>query len=253
MKENSLNRVADLTLLFWIIKILSTTVGETAADFINVDLGLGLVSTTLVMGIVTIIIVLWNVKQKRYYVPSYWSLIIMMSIEGTLITDFLVDRLDVSLLTLDITFTFIMIFFFIVWYGKEKTLSIHKINNNVREGFYWIIVLTAFAVGTAYGDSISEYLGVGYLKSVILFGSVFLTISLLYLAKRINNVIAFWIAFVITRPLGASLGDLLVQGRQDGGLGVNIALVNVGFFGIILAATWYLLRQQGRQIETVNY
>ena len=229
MKKEFINRVASLGVLFWIIKIFSTTVGETAADYISVNLNLGLSKTTILMGVITILVVIWNFRQKRYFPPSYWLLIVMMSIEGTLITDFLVDNLGVSLLTLDVIFTIAMTLVFLLWYKKEKALSIHSINNDTRERFYWIIVLTTFALGTGIGDTVSEYLNVGYFYSLIIFGSVFVLAGVLYYTKTINAVLAFWMAFIVTRPIGASLGDLFIQTPKDGGLGISIMTINIIF------------------------
>jgi uncharacterized membrane-anchored protein len=240
MKKELVNRVASLGVLFWVIKIFSTTVGETAADYVSVNLNLGLVKTTILMGVITLLITYWNFKQKKYFAPAYWSLIVMMSIEGTLITDFLVEQLNVSILILDVGFTIAMAFLFFIWYKKEHTLSIHEINNDTREKFYWIIVLTTFALGTGVGDTISEYLNFGYLNSLILFGSIFILSGILYYYKIIHGVLAFWIAFIVTRPIGASLGDLLIQLPKDGGLGISVAIINIVFFLVIIASVVYL-------------
>lgn len=240
MREELINRVARLGILFWVIKIFSTTVGETAADYVSVNLKLGLPLTTILMGVLTVIVVIWNFMQKKYYPPSYWLLIVMMSIEGTLITDFLVDNLGVSLLILDVIFTVAMVVVFILWYKKEKSLSIHSINNDARERFYWIIVLTTFALGTGVGDTVSEYLNVGYLYSLFIFGGIFILAGILYYTKIINAVLAFWIAFIVTRPIGASLGDLFIQAPKDGGLGISITIINIIFFVVIIAAVVYL-------------
>lgn len=240
MKNDALNRVATLGILFWVIKIVSTTVGETAADFIAVNMNLGLVCTTILMGITTIAVIFWNFKQKKYFPPSYWALIVMMSMEGTLITDLIVDQFGVSLLILEVIFSIAMIAVFYIWYKKEKTLSIHDINNDNREKFYWIIVLTTFALGTGVGDTVSEFLNVGYLYSLIIFGAVFILAGILNYTKLISGTLAFWIAFIVTRPIGASLGDLLIQAPKDGGLGISVALINVVFFVIIITSVIFL-------------
>lgn len=240
MKRELINRVASLGILFWIIKILSTTVGETAADFVSVNLKFGLSVTAILMGAITILVAIWNFKQKKYYPPAYWSLIVMMSIEGTLITDFLVDQLNVSLLTLDVLFTIAMLLVFYFWYKKEHTLSIHDINNDNREKFYWIIVLTTFALGTGVGDTVSEYLSVGYFHSFIIFGSIFILAGVLRYFQIISAVLAFWIAFIVTRPIGSSLGDLFIQAPKDGGLGIGIGIINIAFFSVIIASVLYL-------------
>ncbi|MBC7654436.1 MAG: hypothetical protein H7098_08180 [Oligoflexus sp.] len=248
MKKEFINRVASLGLLFWMIKIFSTTVGETAADYVSVNLNLGLILTTILMGVITIGVFFWNFKQKKYFPPSYWLLIVMMSIEGTLITDFLVEQLNVSLLILDVIFAIAMGLVFYFWYKKEHSLSIHSINNDSRETFYWVIVLTTFALGTGVGDTISEYLNFGYLNSLILFGSIFILAGALNYFKIINGVLAFWIAFIVTRPIGASLGDLLIQEPKDGGMGVSITIVNILFLVIIISLVVYLTFKEREKI-----
>lgn len=240
MKLEHVNRVASLGILFWIVKIFSTTVGETAADYVAVDLNLGLILTTVLMGVVTIIATYWNFKQKKYYPPAYWFLIVMMSIEGTLITDIFVDTLNISLPVLDVVFTLAMMLLFYFWYKKEHTLSIHSINNNTREIFYWFIVLTTFALGTGIGDTVSEYLNFGYLNSLLLFGAIFVSAGILNYLNIINGTLAFWIAFIVTRPIGASLGDLFIQTPKDGGLGISAGTINMVFFIVIIASVTYL-------------
>lgn len=253
MGNTTINRVASLGLLFWLIKILSTTVGETAADYVSVNLNLGLTITAVVMGAITIGATIWNFKQKNYYPPAYWLLIVMMSIEGTLITDLLVEKLGVSLLTLDVIFAIAMALLFFVWYKKEHTLSIHDINNDTREKFYWIIVLTTFALGTGVGDTVSEYWSFGYLHSLLLFGSIFILAGIFYYFKIISGVLAFWIAFIVTRPIGASLGDLFIQEPKDGGLGLSIGLINIVFFIVIIGAVVYLtIHSKGRNTKNIS-
>ncbi|MBF8456188.1 hypothetical protein IV494_03245 [Kaistella sp. G5-32] len=253
MGNTTINRVASLGLLFWLIKILSTTVGETAADYVSVNLNFGLTVTAIVMGAITIGATIWNFKQKDYYPPTYWLLIVMMSIEGTLITDLLVEKLGVSLLTLDVIFAIAMAQLFFVWHKKEHTLSIHDINNDTREKFYWIIVLTTFALGTGVGDTVSEYWSFGYLHSLILFGTIFILAGIFYYFKIISGVLAFWIAFIVTRPIGASLGDLFIQEPKDGGLGLSIGLINIVFFIIIIGAVAYLtIESKKRNKENIS-
>lgn len=250
MNKELLNRVASLGILFWVVKIVSTTVGETAADYVSVNLNLGLSYTMVLMGVITLLVVIWNFRQKRYFPPSYWSLIVMMSIEGTLITDLLVESTGVSLLVLDVVFALAMALVFALWYKKERTLSIHEINNDSREKFYWIIVLTTFALGTGVGDTVSEFLSVGYLYSLIIFGAIFILAGVLYYFKTISSVLAFWIAFIVTRPIGASLGDLLIQDPKVGGLGISTAVVNVVFFVVIIASVAYLTVRQSQEGST---
>jgi uncharacterized membrane-anchored protein len=163
-----------------------------------------------------------------------------MSIEGTLITDILVDDFNISLITLDIVFTIAMALGFFIWYKTEGTLSIHKITNNKREVFYWLIVLITFALGTGIGDTVSEHLNFGYSNSLMLFGAIFLIAGALFYAKILDGITAFWIAFIVTRPIGASLGDLFIQSPADGGMGISAGSINITFFTIILIVVSYL-------------
>lgn len=237
---HQVNRVAGLTLFFWVVKILSTTVGETAADFIAVDMNIGLIGTTLLMGVITIAAIFWNFRQKKYFAPAYWLLIVMMSIEGTLITDILVDDYSVSLIVLDIIFSIMLLAGFYLWNKEEGTLSIHEITNTTRETFYWLIVLITFALGTGVGDTVSELFEFGYLNSLMLFGAIFVVAGGLFYAKILDAVTAFWIGFIVTRPIGASLGDLFIQAPADGGMGISAGTINVIFFVIIIAIVAYL-------------
>ena len=239
-EKTLLNRVPEITFLFWLIKILSTSVGETGADYLSETLGLGLTITSCIMGALLIISLVFQFKMKRYVPASYWLVVILMSIEGTLITDKLVDDWGVSLISTTVVFSIAIVAGFLVWYRSEKTLSIHSINTGKREIFYWIIILMAFALGTAGGDLIAEELEFGYGMSLLIWGSVIAVVALAFNKFKLNNVPAFWLAFIATRPLGASLGDLLTQTPEDGGLGVNGTLINICFGMIILGLIAYL-------------
>ena len=160
-KMNSLKkgllRVPEVTMIFWIIKILATTVGETGADFMAFNLGLGMPTVAVMMSVIMTALLILQFRKIKIYSPvNYWSIVILMSIIGTLITDILVDNFGVSLVALTIVFTITMILGFIVWYKSEKTLSIHSIDTAKREAYYWVIILLAFALGTGVGDLISE-------------------------------------------------------------------------------------------------
>jgi uncharacterized membrane-anchored protein len=239
-------RVPEVTLIFWIIKILSTTVGETAADFLSTGLGFGMPLVALIIGsIMAFLLFLQFSKIKRYEPVNYWSIVVLMSIVGTLITDILVDKMGISDLTLSIVFTITMIAGFLVWHKQEKTLSIHSIDTAKREAYYWIIILLAFALGTAFGDLISEQiLSAGYGIALMLFAGLIAFVAVGYYVFKLDSVWAFWLAFVLTRPLGASLGDFMIQSFSNGGLGINITYVNILFFAIIVYLVVYLQFKQ---------
>ncbi|MGH2412870.1 MAG: COG4705 family protein, partial [Microcystaceae cyanobacterium] len=214
-----LNRVPEVTFYFWIIKVLATTVGETAADFLSVTLNLGLSVTSYIMSGVLLIALLNQFRIKRYVPASFWLVVVLISIVGTLITDRLVDELGVSLVTTTIVFSVTLLVVFTLWYSNEKTLAMHSIKTAKRELFYWVAVLFTFALGTATGDLLAEASGLGYAKSALVFGASIAVITIGYYYFRMNAVLAFWLAYILTRPLGASTGDLLSQSSTDGGFG----------------------------------
>ena len=233
--RHTLLRVPEVTLVFWIIKTLSTTVGETGADFLAFDLGWGMPFTTLLMvGIMGVLLYLQFGRLKRYVPANYWTLVVLMSVVGTLITDMLVDMAGVSLLTLSGVFAVMMLAGFFLWYREEGTLSIHSIDTGKREAWYWVVILLAFALGTGVGDLISEHFALGYDRALLLFSGLIATVVVAHYAFKLNAVTAFWIAYVLTRPLGASLGDFMTQAPADGGLGIDILSVNMAFLAAIV-------------------
>jgi uncharacterized membrane-anchored protein len=244
--KDAVLRVPEVTFIFWVIKILSTTVGETGSDFLSFNLGLGSAITSLIMCGILAAVLFVQFKLKRYVPTSYWSVVILMSIVGTLITDMLVDDWGVSLVTLSIIFTATMIAGFIVWYRSEKTLSIHSITTARREMYYWIIILLAFALGTGVGDMLSEKLALGYGVALILFAGAIAVIAFCFFVLKMNGVLAFWITFILTRPLGASLGDFMTKPLTEGGLGLGMTAVNVVFLGIIVILIAYLTIKKKR-------
>lgn len=252
--ENLFLRVPEVTLMFWIIKTLSTTVGETAADFLSIDLGFGMSLVALIMSIImAYLLFVQFAKLKRYVPVNYWSIVVLMSIVGTLITDILVDKMGVTDFTLSIVFSITMISGFIIWHKQEKTLSIHSIYTAKREMYYWIIILSAFALGTAVGDLISEQiLSAGYGIALLLFSSLIAFVAFGYYVFKMNSVLAFWLAFILTRPLGASLGDFMTQSPVNGGLGLGMAAVNALFFTAIVISVAYLsIKQRNLSVSNI--
>lgn len=233
-------KVPEITLYFWIIKILATTVGETAADFLNVNLGFGLTNTSYVMGALLVAILLYQLFKRRYIAWLYWLTVILISIVGTLITDNLTDNFGVPLWISTVVFSVLLAATFFAWYSREKTLSIHSVFTTQRELFYWAAILFTFALGTAGGDLATEGVGLGYLTGVLIFGGLIVLTTLAYYANLVNAVLAFWIAYVLTRPLGASIGDLLSQPPKNGGMGFSHFGINGVFFAIIVALIAYL-------------
>ena len=228
-----LNKVPKVTAIFWIIKILSTTVGETSADYLAVHVGLGAGPTTAIM--VSLLVAALSLQLRaRSYVPwIYWLTVVLVSIVGTQITDWFTDRLEISLYLSTAAFAAILGAIFAVWYSVERTLSIHTIVTPRRELFYWAAILFTFALGTAAGDLAAEALGLGFQLGVIVFGALIVLVSFIPNLGA-SPVLTFWLAYILTRPLGASLGDLISQSRAYGGIGFGTIYTSLGFLAVII-------------------
>ena len=234
-----LNKVPEVTVFFWIIKILATTVGETFADFLS-GLGLGLGGTTAVMTAVFVVVLVVQFRTRRYVPAIYWLTVVLISVVGTLLTDNLTDVLGVPLALSTVVFALALGITFVVWYSTERTLSIHSVVTIRREAFYWLAVLLTFAMGTAAGDLVSEDLGVGYWATALLVALIIGAIAVSHLVFRADAVLTFWLAYILTRPLGASLGDGLAQPKADGGLALGTTWTSLLFLATILAVVTYL-------------
>ena len=228
-----LNKVPAITATFWLIKILSTTIGETFADYLAVQVGLGTLVTDAAMMTLLVIALVAQLRTRRLVPWLYWLTVILVSIVGTQITDFFTDTLGVSLYVSTAVFALVLAAVFTVWWRQERTLAITAIDTPRRERFYWGAILTTFALGTAGGDLATEALSLGFRNGVLIFGGLILAV---WVARRagLNGVLAFWIAYVLTRPLGASLGDLLTQSRDFGGLGLGASLTSLVFLAVIV-------------------
>ena len=232
-RSSWLNKVPEVTLSFWVIKIMSTTVGETGADFLAVNAGWGQGMTRAVMGALLTAALFWQLRTRRYTPWIYWLTVVLVSVVGTQITDLLTDRLGVSLYVSTAVFALMLAAIFAVWYWVERTLSIHDIVTRKRELFYWLAILCTFALGTAAGDLATEALGLGFTWGAVSFGVL---IAISYAAWRMggNAVLTFWIGYILTRPFGAALGDMLTQAKTYGGLGLGAMWTSALFLTVIV-------------------
>jgi uncharacterized membrane-anchored protein len=237
-------KVPEVTAYFWIIKVLATTVGETFADFLNETLGLGLTGTTVFTTLALVVALFFQFKSNRYRPALYWFVVVLISIAGTLFTDNLTDNLGISLVISTGIFAALLSAVFVGWHSSESTLAIHSIYTPRREAFYWLTILFTFALGTATGDLIAERFGLGYGVSLIIFAAIILLIGLLWRTKVANPVLAFWAIYVLTRPLGASIGDLLSQKKVDGGIGLGTTITSVVFLSVIIALIAFLMKSK---------
>lgn len=246
-----INKVPAVTLVFWIIKIMSTTVGETCADYLAVNIGWGTAITGGVMTTTLAAVLIWQFTVRKYVPAIYWLCVVLISIVGTQITDALTDQLEVSLYLTTGVFSVALALIFIVWYWTEKTLSVETITTPRREFFYWYAILCTFALGTAAGDLATEELGLGFKVGVMVFGLLIAALAIAY-HFGMNSVFAFWSVYILTRPLGASLGDLLSQSTEYGGLGLGTVWTSILFLTIIIGMVVFLTVSRRDKLKLVE-
>jgi uncharacterized membrane-anchored protein len=234
-----LNKVPEVTIYFWVIKVLCTTVGESAADFLNVNLNLGLTGTSIVTGVLLVVALIFQFRATRYAPGRYWLAVALVSVFGTLVTDNLTDNVALPLEASTLIFSVLLALAFTVWYRAEKTLSIHSIFTRRREAFYWLTILFTFALGTATGDLMAEVLGLGYVVTGVIVASL-IAIAAVAWRLGLNSVLAFWFVYILTRPLGASVGDYLSQPGSQGGLGLGATVTSLIFAAGIVGIVCYL-------------
>ncbi len=234
-----LNKVPEITVYFWLIKVLCTTVGETVADNLNENLGLGLTNTSYIMGALLIAVLVFQLRARKYVPGIYWLAVVLISVVGTLVSDNLVEN-GVTLEATTIGFSVALIAVFATWYAFERTLSVHTIFTTRRESFYWLAILFTFALGTSAGDFLSEQLELGYLAALGIFAAAIAVVAILHFSLKLNAILSFWLAYILTRPLGASIGDYLASPTSEGGLGLGTNLTSIIFLGTILALVVFL-------------
>ncbi len=247
-----LNKVPEVTLYFWVIKILCTTVGETAADYLNETLGFGLNNTSILMTALLLVALGFQFRARKYVPGIYWLSVVLISVVGTLLSDKLADDMGVPLQSTTIAFAILLAITFAAWFASERTLSIHSIVTRRRETFYWLAILFTFALGTSAGDLFDEKLGVGYWPTVGIVAALIALITFTHLVLKLDAVLAFWIAYILTRPLGASIGDGMSQPRKLGGLGLGTTGTSVIFLVVILALVVFLSVTKVDRIENTK-
>lgn len=245
-------KVPAITAVFWLIKILSTTVGETFADYLNTTFvdSLGLADSSAFIAVLTITLVVLISLLAMQFLSSgyrrwlYWPAIVFVSIVGTLVTDGLHDLLGVELWTTTVIFATMLIVVLGLWYSSERTLAMKSIKSPRQEIFYWVTVLVTFALGTSAGDQLAESMNLGYALSLAIFAATIAIIAALWRFGIVGPILAFWLAYIMTRPLGAALGDLLSQDPDAGGLGLGTDVTSLVFLIAIAVGITYFARSK---------
>lgn len=248
-----LNKVPEVTIYFWIIKCLCTTIGETMSDNLMTrfavggdnaspaQLQIGLYKVAAITVVVLVVLLTVQFRCKRYVPLVYWANIVVISVLGTQITDMFEGQGDTPnhMWAITIVSVTLLAVVFAAWWYVERTLSMHSIRTPRREMFYWLAILTTFATGTAVGDLIAEKFSLGYLTTLELFIAVIAVIAVVWKLTPVNGVLAFWLAYIMTRPLGASTGDWLSQ-QGNQGLNWGTTTTSYLFLGIIVVLVIYL-------------
>jgi uncharacterized membrane-anchored protein len=250
VRRTMLNKVPEVTVYFWLIKVLCTTVGESFADYVNETLGFGLTNTTLLFSVALVAALAAQFRVTRYVPGLYWLSVVLISVVGTLLTDNLTDGHGVPLWISTTVFSVLLAVVFSLWYARERTLSIHTIVTTRREAWYWLTVLVTFALGTAAGDWTLELTGWSPGQSVLLPLALILAVLVAW-QLGLGPVLSFWLAYILTRPLGANLGDYLASPRTEGGLGLGTLGTSVLFLGTILAVVVFLTVTDSDRTEAV--
>jgi uncharacterized membrane-anchored protein len=241
-------KLPQITALFWVLKIAATTLGETGGDEVAQTLHVGyLISFFLFIGLF-LVAVTAQLRAQKLYPPLYWTVIIATSTAGTTLSDFLDRSAGLGYLRGSLLIFAALLLTFLVWSRSGETFSVDKISTVRGETFYWTAILFSNTLGTAFGDFLSDSSGLHYWGSALLIAAVMVAVLLAHVYTRISRTVLFWTAFVLTRPLGATAGDLLWKPHTNGGLGLGSAKVSYGLLALIAALSIYSMWKQ-RQLE----
>ncbi len=232
------SKVPEITVLFWVVKILTTAMGESTSDFLNQDLGPAI--AVPIMLIVLGVALRVQFKAPQYVAWKYWLVVVAVAVFGTSAADALHVVLGIPYLISTCFYLVVLAGVLSTWYISERTLSIHSIHTRRRESFYWATVLATFALGTAAGDMTATTLHLGYLASGLMFIAWIAVPAIAYLRFEVNEVLTFWFAYILTRPLGASFADWMAVAHRSGGLGFTTGPVAVTLTLVIVALVRYL-------------
>ncbi len=236
--QHAMKKVPEITAFFWIIKLLTTAMGEATSDYLvnHIDP----VIAVALGGIGLAVALVLQFSVRRYVAWIYWLTVIMVAIFGTMAADVLHIGLGIPYFVSATSFAIALAIIFVIWYTSEKTLSIHSIYTRRRELFYWATVMATFALGTAVGDLTATTMGLGFFSSAILFAVLIAIPALAFWLLGLNEIIAFWLIYILTRPLGASLADWMGKTHNQGGLGLGSGWISLGLMVLIVGFVGYL-------------
>lgn len=248
-QTNQINKVAKITVYFWIMKILATTLGEVFGDFFSFSLNFGYLISLGITAAILIIVFLVQMKQVSFHAPIYWMVIVGTTTVGTEVSD-LMDR------TLGIGYTWGSLILFsclllvlFLWYYNKKGIEVYPITDRNVEAYYWIAILISNSLGTAFGDYLSDSLGLSYLTGAAITAGVIVVVVLMHYFTKINRIVLFWIAFIFTRPFGATFGDFLTKPTGKGGLAFSRGIAALITAGVLSAVMYISIKKEKQHKE----
>lgn len=242
----AMNKIPEVTLLFWIMKICATTLGETAGDLLSMTMNVGYGISSLILISIFIVTLIAQLSVKRYIPPLYWAVILSTSTAGTTMSDYMDRTMGLGYAKGSLILVTILILILVIWRITEKSLSVTNIRSFRGEMFYWMAILFSNTLGTALGDFLADDSGLGFAGGAILISSLLVLVVLANFFTKISPVVLFWIAFVLTRPFGATFGDLLTKGSEKGGLGFGTQGSSLILFGLLVILVIYELIKRSR-------
>lgn len=238
-RNMTLSKVPEVTLLFWVMKIAATTLGETGGDAFSMSLGLGYALSTFIFGIVFIGSVSLQIKSNCFHPAYYWLTIVATTTVGTTLADFADRSMGIGYAGGALSLFILLLLSFTIWYKALGTISINSIITPMQEAFYWTTIMFSQTLGTALGDWVADTVSFGYIGSAIIFGSLLILLALLYYFTKLSRTALFWMAFILTRPLGAVLGDFLDKPISHGGLDLSRWSVSLILILFLVGSIYY--------------
>ena len=237
MNSNSdelLSKVPEVTLVFWIIKILATTLGETGGDAVSMSMDLGYLLSTGIFSVIFMCAVMFQMYSKSFHPVTYWVTIIATTTVGTTLADFADRSLGIGYAGGSALLLILLLLSLFVWHRTLGSIAFETVNSPKSEIFYWVTIMFSQTLGTALGDWVADTEGLGYAASAIIFGSTLAILALSYYKTRVSRVYLFWTAFILTRPLGAVVGDLLDKPLAQGGMDLSRFSASATLIGLII-------------------
>jgi uncharacterized membrane-anchored protein len=246
-KSIELNKVARITVLFWVLKVLATTLGEVLGDFFSMTLNIGYVFSLLITVVLFLIVVVWQLKQDHFHAPIYWLVIIGTTTVGTEISDMMDRTFGLGYAVgASILFVALLLVLFL-WHRHIGQIRVYPVTERRVELYYWLAILVSNSLGTAFGDYLSDNLGLSYLTGAAITAGIIVVVVLLHYLTRINEILLFWIAFIFTRPFGATFGDFLTKPVSNGGLSFSRGIAALVTAAIMFIIMYFSLRETNKK------